>query len=370
MLTPFYDPEKSYEENFKEGPFGIFAPTFADSEVGVPIQSGVGTDSIEPKFDFLGFKVNSPFGIAAGPLINGKFVKAALDKGFDIPIYKTVRTRKYPCHAWPNVLRIKMEGDLTLEKMKQGVVMDKDNQGTPELITNSFGVPSPESEFWQKDLTDAVNHAKSGQVVVASFQGTTWEKGNPEAYVQDFVLGAKMLKDTGVKVMEVNLSCPNEGSSHLLCFDTNRTKQIIEAVKKEIGDIPLIAKIAYFPDEEALKTLLKEIGNLVQAISSVNTLPAVVLDENGKQALPGEGRLVSGLCGHAIKWAGLDMTKKLKKLREEFGYTYTIIGVGGVTTADDFFEYRNAGADIVMSATGAMWNPNLAKEIKERIKNL
>ena len=62
------------------------------------------------------------------------------------------------------------------------------------------------------------------------------------------------------------------------------------------------------------------------------------------------------------------MVRRLKKLREEFGYSYTIIGVGGVMNAEDFFEYREAGADIVMSATGAMWNPYLAKEIKERLR--
>jgi len=351
--SPFYDPEKSYEENYQKGPFGPFADGKIIKNEG------------EPKYDFLGFKVNSPFGIAAGPLVNGNFVQAALDKGFDIPVYKTVRTKRYSCHPWPNVMKIKMEGDLTLEKMKQGVIVDKNNLEVPELITNSFGVPSTEPEFWQKDLAEAVNHVHSGQVVVGSFQGTSWEKGNEEAYIGDFSFCAKLLKETGVKVMEVNLSCPNEGSSHLLCFDTIRTKKIIEAIKKEIGDIPLIAKIAYFSDEIELKNLVKEIGNLVQAISSVNTMPAVVLNENGKQALPGEGRLISGLCGHAIKWAGLEMVKKLKKLREEFEYSYTIIGVGGVTTPEDFFEYRDAGADIVMSATGAMWNPYLAKEIKK-----
>src|SRR3989338_7435314 len=108
MLIPFYDPEKSYEENFKDGPFGAFADGEFFSTKGAPASG----------WDFLGFKVNSPFGIPAGPLINGKFVQAALDKGFDIPIYKTVRTRSYPCHEWPNVLPIKMEGNLTLEKMK------------------------------------------------------------------------------------------------------------------------------------------------------------------------------------------------------------------------------------------------------------
>ena len=30
MLTPFYDPEKSYEKNFKDGPFGVFAQGFGN----------------------------------------------------------------------------------------------------------------------------------------------------------------------------------------------------------------------------------------------------------------------------------------------------------------------------------------------------
>ena len=106
----------------------------------------------------------------------------------------------------------------------------------------------------------------------------------------------------------------------------------------------------------------------MQGISAINTISAEIVDENGKQALPGEGRLKSGVCGNAIKWAGLKMTRRLKKLREKFGYSYTIIGVGGVTIPDDFFEYRNAGADVVMCATGAMWNPYLGREIAERLK--
>ena len=34
----------------------------------------------------------------------------------------------------------------------------------------------------------------------------------------------------------------------------------------------------------------------------------------------------------------------------------------------DFEDYINKGADYVMSATGAMWNPYLAQEIKETLK--
>jgi len=48
---------------------------------------------------------------------------------------------------------------------------------------------------------------------------------------------------------------------------------------------------------------------------------------------------------------------------------YAILGSGGVTVPKDFREYRDAGADLVMSATGAMWNPYLAKEVKEKYPN-
>ena len=58
------------------------------------------------------------------------------------------------------------------------------------------------------------------------------------------------------------------------------------------------------------------------------------------------------------------MTRRLKALRDEFGLKYGIISCGGVTVTSDFKEYREAGADVVMTATGAMWNPYLAKEIK------
>ena len=61
------------------------------------------------------------------------------------------------------------------------------------------------------------------------------------------------------------------------------------------------------------------------------------------------------------------MTKRLKKLREKYNYSFSIIGVGGVMNPEDYFEYKDSGADCVMSATGAMWNPYLAQEIKKTI---
>lgn len=352
LYPPFYDPEKSYEDNFEHGPFGGFADKEQVAAIG------------EPQYELFGFKLHSPFGIPAGPLINGNFVQGALDKGFDIPVYKTVRSGAYPCHPWPNVLSVDVEGDLTLEKAAGRLIADHDYH-EPLSITNSFGVPSFDPTYWQEDLARVVKGTREGQLVVASFQGTK-TNGSVETYIDDFRTCARLLKETGVKVLEVNLSCPNEGTAHLLCFDTERSVVVAEAIKNEIGDMPLIVKVAHYPDS-ALREFVTKIGSIVDGISAINTIAAEILDADGNQALPGEGRLRSGVCGRSIKWAGLDMTRKLKGLREELGHSYSIIGVGGVTTPEDFKEYRDAGADAVMSATGAMWNPYLARDIKRDI---
>jgi dihydroorotate dehydrogenase (NAD+) catalytic subunit len=91
------------------------------------------------------------------------------------------------------------------------------------------------------------------------------------------------------------------------------------------------------------------------------------VDEQGRQALPGEGRLSSGVCGAAIQWAGVEMTKRLMRHREQLGANFAIVGVGGVSDAATYERYRHAGADAVMSATGAMWNARLAQQIKADI---
>ncbi|HEY4516493.1 MAG TPA: dihydroorotate oxidase [Candidatus Paceibacterota bacterium] len=358
LRAPFYDPLKSYYENWEQGPFNAFT----DGVVLKPEQ--------EQRFNFLGYKINYPLGIPAGPLLNSRFMKAAMEKGFDVPVYKTVRTQIKEANDWPNVLPVAVEGDLTLQKAKAGLTV-KDDYTEPLAITNSFGNPSYPVEVWQKDIVETVAFAKTrpGQIVVGMVEGTRWKpESTDKDFINDWVLAAQLMQETGAHAIEANFSCPNEGDrvSRLLCFDAEMSQKIAHAMKQKIGDMPLVIKISYFEDEKELRSLVENVASIVNGISAINTIPAPVYKKDGSQALPGgPWRLKSGICGAPIKWAGLDMVRRLKNLREELGAKYAIVGVGGVTTPKDFREYRDAGADVVMSATGAMWNPYLAKEIKE-----
>lgn len=350
LQIPFYDPKKSYQENFEQGPFSDLTNGEKIVRVGQPTNI------------FLGQQVYLPFGIPAGPLLNEKYVTAAFNKGFDICVYKTVRTREYPCHPWPNILSVKVDGDLTLQRAEMPLHSEID-YNEPLSITNSFGVPSMSPDFWQEDMAKAVSNTGVGQVMIGSFQGTKKEGGSAQDLIADYVLAAKLVKATGAKILEANLSCPNEGTADLLCFDTKRVRLIAERIKNEIGNTPLILKLAYFKDQTHLRNYIREVGSIIDGLSVINTIAAPIVTATGEQALPGEGRLRSGVCGAAIKWAGLEMVQRIVKLRREFKQKFMIIGVGGVTVKDDYFAYKKAGADAVMSATGAMWNPSLAIEI-------
>jgi len=358
LHTPFYNPEKTYQENFDQGPFGALSDGQKIPRVGKPTKS------------FFKHAVYLPFGIPAGPLITSKFVATAFEKGFDICVYKTVRTRAYPCHAWPNVLGVKIRGDLTIKKAQESL-LGESSYSEPLSITNSFGVPSMSPDWWQEDMARAVRSAGEGQVLVGSFQGTKKEGGTAQDLIEDYVLAAELVVEAGAKIVEANLSCPNEGTTDLLCFDTERVAKIAEKIKNKIGDIPLILKLAYFGNEGHLQDFVQRVGVIADGLSVINTIPAAIINEAGEQALPGEGRLRSGVCGAGIKWAGLEMVGRVAALRAANNLTFSIIGVGGVTTSTDFFEYQAAGADVSMSATGAMWNPFLAQEIeKQKNRNI
>lgn len=349
-MTALYDPTKDYEWNYAHGPASAWA-----AKLPAP--------STRAKLDFLGQPVRSKFGIPAGPLLNANFIAAAFANDFDLCVYKTVRSRARQVNAFPNVLAVHTAGQLVAGSMPTLVADTKFSDPDQISISNSFGVPSRDPDVWQPDMQDAVAAAGSGQLLIGGFQGSRSDGDSDQDYIGDHVRTAHLVLETGAKVLELNLSCPNEGTNNLLCFDTDRVVSIVDAIKSEIGDTPLLIKLAAFTESTKLAELFNRTVNIVDGYSTINTIPAKLVDAGGDQALPGAGRVTSGVCGKAVFTAGHTMVSKLHELREHSGSNTAIIGVGGIMNAKDALAYQDAGADAAMSATGAMWNPDLARSV-------
>jgi len=346
-----YDDRLDFEVNKIEGPFGDY------SSITTPYKN-----EGEPQYDFFGTPVYSPFGIGAGPLPAPKFIKAALARGFDIVTLKNVRTDTFPLNPYPQIRPVKIDGKLEISSNVEVQVAERYEE--PLAVANSFGIPTPAPAEWQSCLRECYSLPQKGQTLLVSFQGTAKGKGRDE-FVQDHVRGIELIRDTGNPVIEINLACPNEGEAVLACFDTDITVRIVKAVRETNPDLKFLIKIAYFKDKNQLKDLVCRVGESIDGITAINTIPMKVVNEQGNEVFP--GRPTAGISGAPIKWAGLEMVKELAAFRQEFGYKYKIIGLGGVLSSDDFHEYLNNGADYVLSVTGAMWNPDLAAEIKQAL---
>lgn len=357
----FLDPAKTFDDNFDNGPFPLDPSESPFQNKG------------EPKYSFLGFPLYSPFGIGAGSLPTSRHIKHAFERGFDVIVYKTQRSVAFKVNEFPNVVYVDVEGDLTLEKAAKPLVGHPTSDTPVEklTITNSFGNPSRGPEFWVEDVKKSLTTQGKGQLLIGGVVGTIKEGFSQEDYFDDFAYTAKLMASTGVQVIEVNFSCPNVASEGVLCYNHDSVVSIASKVKAVVGDIPLVGKLGYFAPEqqEKLEQIIVDTAPYISAWSAINTIPAPVVDEEGNQLLPGEGRLKSGICGTSIKWAGVEMVSRLSAIRKKHNLNFEIIGIGGVMTPADFHDYRKAGADVVQSVTAAMWNPHLAAEIKASLKS-
>jgi len=362
VYLPIYDISKSYNANLEAGPSKKFKATLK-----APAKTG--------DYQVFGLKINSPFGSAACPTgADSRYVETMFDNGYDIVTTKTRRSVHFAPQPFANVVHI-VPGKLLPHHDFEALpsrTTTSDSDYSTLTIANSFGNNSIDPSYWMPDARKANSYSleKRGRLLITSIVGTIQPGFTTDDYYEDFAKTALLAKGSGARAIEINLSCPNVANEGVLCYDPEAVLQICKLVKEVVGETPVIAKFGYFP--QAVQGLFEEmfiaVDPYVDAISAINTYAAPVVDDDGQQALPGKGRLKAGVSGHAIKDIGLDMTRRLAELREHNNLHYEIFSIGGVLNARDFMEYRQAGADVVLSATGAMYNPNLAAEIKLALK--
>jgi dihydroorotate dehydrogenase len=231
-------------------------------------------------------------------------------------------------------------------------------------ITNSFGMPSQPPSVWIPDIKKAALSLAEHQVLVVSVVGIEQaDCSMPE----DFARTARMAKEAGAMAIEVNFSCPNvKGKEGQLYQSPESSMKVVSMVREAIGDTPLIMKVGQISDAYLAKRLLEKTSPYIQGIGAINTVSGTIINSNGQAALPGPGRERSGLCGAGIRNLALQTIGLLRKGIDDGKMKVDLIGVGGYNTPEDYHLFRNEGADFVMSATGAMWDPYLAYVTKQR----
>ena len=158
---------------------------------------------------------------------------------------------------------------------------------------------------------------------------------------------------------EVNISCPNVhggGMAFGTCPDA--AAEVTSAVRR-VTDKPLLIKLS--PNV----TDITEIARACEAagadgISLINTLLGMRI--NLKTGKPVIANKMGGFSGHAILPVALRMVYQVYE-----AVKIPVVGMGGVSTAEEVIEMMMAGASAVEIGAVNLINPCAAKEIIEKL---
>jgi dihydroorotate dehydrogenase (NAD+) catalytic subunit len=359
MHPPIYDIDQTYEHNLSQGPnYSLPIPKRPPSYI---------------KSHILGKTIASPIGVAAGPLLNSKWISLASKLGYDILTYKTIRSQYTASHPLPNILHVNSHNKQFTKEDVSSIIYttnDTPNQYETLSITNSFGMPSMSLEYLKDDLPKARKSIRDDQLFIVSIAGT---QSSEKKYVDDVVFLANFAKEHGAEAIEVNFSCPNvfENQSALY-LDPSAIYTLSKAIISEIAPLPLIIKVGLFPTPEQLENSLIAAAKAgVQAVCGINTISMKVRNKNDTPALSSK-RLTSGICGTPIRQLGMEFVHTAFNIIKKKKLNLAIWGVGGVLEAEHFNAYLDLGAKAAFSASGMMWKPLLAQKyhMNQHLRNL
>ena len=168
------------------------------------------------------------------------------------------------------------------------------------------------------------------------------------------------LADAPVDMLEINISCPNvrEGG---IAFgqDPKMAAEVTREIKK-IAKQPVIMKLSpNVADITVMAKAVEEAG--ADAVSLINTLTGMKIDiDRRKFVLANKTGGMSGPAVHPIAVRMVYQTAHAVKI--------PVIGMGGVSTAEDAIEMILAGATGVAVGTANFFNPTATTDIIDGIE--
>lgn len=187
--------------------------------------------------------------------------------------------------------------------------------------------------------------------IIANVAGSTIEE-------YEYVAEA-FSKDGRINAIELNISCPNvkEGG---IQFGTNNNmaEEITKRVKAK-SNVPVYVKLS--PNV----TNVVEIAQAVEragadGITMINTLTGMQIHLPSRRPLI--ANRTGGLSGPAIKPIAIKMIYEVSEAVD-----LPIIGMGGISSADDVIEFLLAGASAVAIGTANFQNPLICSEIINKL---
>ena len=307
----------------------------------------------------LGYDVNSPIGIAAGPLLNSRWIEGYARLGYDVLTYATVRSQPHDALSLPNIRHVD-------DREEAAVIARRPATNGSTTIAVSLGLPSMEPEVWRKDVRRAKERLGRGQMLVVSVVGTPTPEADIDAFIADYSLCATWASEAGADAVEVHLAVPNPfGEPGQMVYEhVPLAAQILYRVRTCVS-VPVIARLGIFRAPRALHETATKLAPWAHGFVLVHAIPRRVVDEEGQVAF--EGREWAEVVGAATFPVASRQIEELLAWRKAGAWPHAIFAVGGISTVERARLLLREGADATLVATAALFDPLFATRWRQAL---
>ncbi len=221
---------------------------------------------------------------------------------------------------------------------------------TPGGMLNCIGLENPGVEvFLQETLPRLANYNMN---VIVNISGST---------VEEYGNLAEMLDVPGVAAIELNVSCPNVKEGGIVFGTDPKAAAAVVKEAKAHTKKPVILKLS--PNVTDIVTMAKAVEDAgADIISLINTLLGMEINIHTQK--PTLGNVTGGLSGPCVKPVALRMVYQVAK-----AVSVPLIGMGGISCAEDAIEFLLAGASAVAVGTANFSDPAVTMKICDGIND-
>jgi dihydroorotate dehydrogenase (NAD+) catalytic subunit len=180
--------------------------------------------------------------------------------------------------------------------------------------------------------------------------------------VEDYasVIGA-LQGAAGIDGFELNVSCPNTKAGGVEFGADPRALRDVVSSARAATPLPIFVKLSpALADIGAAAKIAVDAG--ADAITLVNTLPALVIDVERRRPALGFG--TGGLSGAALLPVGVRATWLVHRAVD-----VPIMGVGGISRGADAVQYLLAGASLIGMGTAALRDPRAPERVLRELES-
>ncbi len=211
-------------------------------------------------------------------------------------------------------------------------------------MLNAIGLQNPGAEvFIHRDIPFL---RKFDTKIIVNVVGKTTE---------EYCDVVERLSDCDVDMLEINISCPNVKEGGIAFGQDPKCIEAITSELKKRAKQPIIMKLSPNVTDITEMARAAQAGG-ADALSLINTLTGTKIDIHRRAFLL--ANKTGGLSGPAIKPVALRMVYQVAHAVQ-----LPIIGMGGITTAEDALEFIMAGASMVAVGTANFINPEATSDI-------